>query len=64
MGEIVNLNQARKARARAEKTREAEANRRAHGRTKTEKNIARLEAERAQRLLDGARRDTPPNADD
>lgn len=62
MGEIVNLNQARKARARAEQKRRAEVNRQAHGRTKAERTTSRIEAERAQRALDGARRENtePP----
>jgi hypothetical protein len=57
MGEIVNLNKARKARARLEAQAEAAANRPKHGRTKAQKlNDARDEARR-KALLDGAKRD-------
>ncbi|MDX5393724.1 MAG: DUF4169 family protein [Pseudomonadota bacterium] len=57
MGEIVNLNQARKARAKAEAGKQAKANRVLHGRTKGESLRAQLEAERERRRLDQARRD-------
>ena len=57
MAEIVNLNKARKARARAEEAAESAANRVKHGRTKAEKaNDARAEARR-KALLDGAKRE-------
>lgn len=55
MGEIVNLRQARKHKARAEKDREAEANRAKFGRTKAEKAQARDEKDRAGRRLDQAK---------
>lgn len=57
MAEIVNLNRARKAKRRAESAAQADANRVAHGRTGAEKTAARNEAERARRLLDGAKRE-------
>jgi len=57
MAEPINLNKARKARERAAaKTRAAE-NRTKHGRTKGEKAVTQLEAERAKRDLDGAKRE-------
>lgn len=57
MAEIVNLNRARKAKAKQEAARQAAANRTAHGRTKAEKDRdARAEARR-QALLDGAKRE-------
>lgn len=59
MGEIVNLNRARKSRAKADQRAEAAANRIAHGLTKAEKQTASLERARAARLLDGKKRDTP-----
>lgn len=56
MVEIVNLNKARKARAKADQQAEAAVNRVKHGRTKAEKqNDARAEARR-RALLDGAKR--------
>jgi hypothetical protein len=57
MAEIVNLRLARKAAARRSKEAEAAANRLAHGRTRAEREATRAEAERAARLLDGARRE-------
>lgn len=57
MAEIVNLNRARKAKARGEVQATAAANRIAHGRTKAEKQAAKAEAERRTRELDGAKRE-------
>jgi len=59
MGEIVNLNKARKARARSASQAEAAANRVKHGRTGAQKAQDRAEALRLKALLDGARRDDP-----
>lgn len=57
MGEIVNLNKARKARLRREAEAAAAANRVKHGRTRAEKaNDAQAEA-RAKALLDGAKKE-------
>jgi len=57
MGEIVNLNKARKAAAKQQAAGEAAANRAKHGRTKAEKaNDARAEARR-KALLDGVKRE-------
>ena len=58
MAEVINLRQARKARARGEAARQAAQNRALHGRTKAEKQLQDREAERAARLLDGARRES------
>lgn len=55
---VVNLRQVRKARQRAEATAQAAANRAAFGRTRQEKATTTAEAERAGRLLDGAKRDS------
>jgi hypothetical protein len=57
MAEIVNLNRARKAKARDEAHTTAAANRAAFGRTKAEKQAAKIEAERHARELDGAKRE-------
>lgn len=57
MAEIVNLRMARKAKARANKGKQAEANRALHGETKAGKTVRKAEAERAARLLDGAKRE-------
>jgi hypothetical protein len=53
MGEIVNLNRARKAAAKTTAKASAEANRAAHGRTRAEKDAAEKERQRLSRLLDG-----------
>lgn len=61
MAEIINLRMARKARARAADTRQADANRAKFGQTKPERTRQRLDAERAERLLDGTRREPDPD---
>jgi len=53
MADVVNLNRWRKAKARDEKSKQAEVNRVAHGRTKAEKQAARQEEQRRQAELDG-----------
>lgn len=55
MGDVVNLNRFKKARARAGKAASAEANRVKFGRSKTEKAAEEAEAERRARELDGAK---------
>jgi hypothetical protein len=59
MGEIVNLNRARKTRAKADDKAQAAANRVVHGRTKAEKSLTAAERRRATKLLDGQKLDTP-----
>ena len=56
-GDIINLNKARKERARSEAKARAATNRAAFGRTKGQKDAARIETERQKRDLDGAKRD-------
>lgn len=53
MGEIVNLNRWRKAKAKKEKARQADINRVAFGRTKAEKELVRQQAEKDAKELDG-----------
>jgi hypothetical protein len=55
--DIVNLRRARKARARAEKEKLAETNRLAFGRSKAEKSATAAERLRAQRAIEGRRRE-------
>ncbi|HEY8376611.1 MAG TPA: DUF4169 family protein [Nannocystis sp.] len=57
MGDVINLNRYRKAKARAEKERQAASNRIRHGRTRSEKATARREQERTAAELDGKRLD-------
>ena len=59
MGEVVNLRQARKARAREDKVSAAEENRARHGRTKAEKQLDRLSTEKTNAFLNGHKRATP-----
>ena len=60
MGEIVNLNKARKNHNRAVKARKAAENRIRHGRTRAEKVKDRDETERRARELDGGKIDRDP----
>ena len=57
MAEPINLNKARKARERADAKRQAAENRVRFGRAKAEKDISKLEAERAARAHDQAKRE-------
>jgi hypothetical protein len=52
MAEIVNLRRARKAKGRAEKAREAEANRVQHGVAKPVRDLAKARAEKDAHALD------------
>jgi hypothetical protein len=57
MAEILNLNRARKAKAKTDdKTRAAE-NRAKHGRSKIEKTLDAARADKLRRDLDGAKRE-------
>ena len=62
MGEIINLNRARKTRAKAEAKALAAANCLAHGRSKAEKTLSALERQRPEKQLDG--RKLEPKSDD
>lgn len=53
MSEIINLRQARKARNRLEKEKQAESNRALFGRTKGQKAKDKAESDKLQRHLDG-----------
>lgn len=57
MAEPINLNRARKAREKAQAKTAAAENRVRFGRTKAEKTVSKLEAERALRDLEGKKRD-------
>lgn len=62
MGEIVNLNKARKARDKAAAKHTAEANRLTFGRTRAERDAAKVERERDAMRLDGHRLDDDTDA--
>ena len=57
MAEIVNLRQARKAKARDEKAKAADANRSLHGTPKHLRNLAKARSEKAARELDAHKKD-------
>jgi len=57
MTEPINLNKARKARAQAQAKKTAAENRVRFGRTKAEKAVSRLQAEKARRLHEQAKRE-------
>ncbi len=54
MGNLVNLNRFRKKKAKEEKEKRAETNRRLHGRTKAERALEALEKKRLEDKLAGA----------
>lgn len=64
MGEIINLNKARKARDKAADKARAAENRAAHGRSKSERTQAEAEKSHLDQVLDGARRERPDDASD
>ena len=57
MAEIINLRQARKAKARVGKEADAAANRAKYGRTKAEKQLEATKTSIESKRLDGHRRD-------
>ena len=57
MSKVINLNKARKTRDKAEKRASADRNAARHGRSKAEKALDKSVTERAERDLDGHRRD-------
>lgn len=54
-GDVVNLRQFRKQKARSDKEKQAEQNRLTFGRTKAEKTLTRALNEKAQKTLDQGR---------
>jgi Domain of unknown function (DUF4169) len=57
--DIINLRRARKAKARAEKERQAEENRRKFGQPKHERKRAQAEKSLGAKRLEGMRREPP-----
>lgn len=55
--DIINLNRARKAKARAEKAQNAEENRILHGAPKAQRNLAKARTDKARRDLDAHKKD-------
>jgi hypothetical protein len=64
MADIVNLRQARKRKARAEKEAKAAENRVAFGRPKAERSVSQAQREIDLRRLDGHRRDESEPGDE
>ena len=62
-GDVVNLRQFRKAKARTDKERQAEQNRISHGRTKAEKDLTRKLNDRAAKSLDDRRLESDDKSD-
>jgi len=54
MAKVINLNRFRKKKAKEEKERRAETNRRLHGRTKAERQVEALAKTQLEKKLDGA----------
>jgi hypothetical protein len=57
MAEIVNLRRAKKANARAEKSREADANRTKHGVAKPVRDLAKARSEKAKKSVEAHKLD-------
>lgn len=57
MGEIINLRQVRKAKARGERESQAKVNRAKQGRSKADKRLADLTREKHDAVVDGAFRE-------
>jgi hypothetical protein len=55
MAKVVNLNRFRKQKAKAERTKRAEVNRRLHGRTKAERAREALQKEQLTKGVEGAK---------
>lgn len=64
MSKVVNLNQFRKRKAKLAKEKQAETNRRLHGRTKAERQRDLLQKRKLETQVDGARLDAEPPRDD
>ncbi|MEY4545696.1 MAG: hypothetical protein RL685_1891 [Pseudomonadota bacterium] len=66
MGNVVNLNKFRKLKAKTDRSKRAEVNRRLHGRTKAERTREELQKRQLTNKLDGARLEgaTDPTDDD
>ena len=57
MAELINLRRARKAKARSEKEKAADANRVVHGTPRSLRNLAKARGDKAARDLDAHKKD-------
>jgi len=63
MGDVVNLNRFRKQKARKERAKQAESNRRKHGSPKPERQLEARKKELELRRIDGHKLDRVPEPD-
>ena len=64
MTKVVNLNQFRKKKAKQARAKQADTNRRLHGRTKAERAHDALQKKKLETSADHARLDPAPDSDD
>ena len=64
MAKVVNLNKFRKQKAKQQREKQADTNRRLHGRTKAERLRELKEKQLLQARVDGARLSTPPKPEE
>jgi Domain of unknown function (DUF4169) len=64
MSNVVNLNKFRKKKAKEAKQKQAETNRRVHGRTKAERALDALDKKKLESKVDQARLDKTPEGSD
>ncbi len=64
VGDVINLNKVRKAREKAAASSNAQTNRAKHGRTKADRDIEKVLAEKAEATLSGAKRTKSPDKDE
>jgi hypothetical protein len=64
MGDVVNLNKFRKHKAKEEREKRADTNRRLHGRTKAERARDERQKQQLQTKVDGARLEQEPPSDE
>ncbi len=62
MGNVVNLNKFKKQKAKIARAKQAETNRRLHGRTKAERAREALQKKQLETSVDGARLESAPNS--
>ena len=60
MAKVINLNKFRKQKAKLEREKQADTNRRLHGRTKAERQQELLQKQKLTHKVDGARLESQP----
>lgn len=64
MAKVINLNKFRKQKAKQEREKQADTNRRLHGRTKAERLRDAQQKKKLETQVDGARLESPPELKD